>query len=175
MLTIEQFRTNFDPFPVPCLLEDLLMFESTSSREWYSRYFELSIVKREILKYHVPVKALSQFFGFGRNKDDSLYALWRYQEIPLDEAPVIYLNSEGEGSGVQASNLADFFMLLAFDQEPIFGVYSDPIGKDIKHTNRNTEFREWLEQRYHLHAAEYPNDVVLQARHRHPKVPLIGY
>ncbi|HVB62626.1 MAG TPA: hypothetical protein VNE61_15650 [Ktedonobacteraceae bacterium] len=171
-LTCERFRSNFGIYPVPDILKELLAFQEISS-QWYSWGFELSVITSEELQDHVPTEVVAQFLGFGHDGNYSIYALWKYKEMLLDEAPVVYFNSEGEGSGVQASNLADFFTLLAIDQEPIFGVYSEQAGKDIKHTNRNEEFREWLEQRYHLHADEHPNDMVQQARHRHPKVPLL--
>lgn len=171
-LPLEQFRANFAPYPVPRLLEELLAFQN-ASHEWYSLGFELNVITRDNLKHHVPAEVVHQFLGFGHDGTYCLYALWRYREILLDEAPIVYFNSEGEGSGVLANNLAEFFTLLAYDQEPIFGVYPERAEKDFEHTKRNAEFREWLEQRYHLHVAERPNDVVLQARHRHPAVPLL--
>jgi len=176
IITLDHFRTNFDPYPVPRILEDLLAFQN-SSQEWYSLGFELNVVKRSSLKHHIVAEATPQFFGFGQDGNQSLYALWRYKEMPLDETPVVYLNSEGEGSGVWANNVAEFMTLLAYGTEPILGVYPDQAeaNEDIKHARRNQEFREWLEQRYQLHASEHPNEVVLQARHRYPKVPLIGY
>jgi hypothetical protein len=93
--------------------------------------------------------------------------------MPLEEAPVVYLNTEGEGSGVQASNLAEFFTLLADDQGPVFGMYSELLSKEREHTKRKREFLIWLEQHYHLHATEHPNDIVRLACLRHPPVPLI--
>jgi hypothetical protein len=172
VLTLEQFGANFAPYPVPSLLEELLAFQNASA-EWYAGYFELDVVKRDSLKHHIREEALPQFFGFGRERDGSLYALWRYKEIPLEEAPVVYLNSEGEGSGVQANNLAEFFTLLATDQDPAFGMYAERSSQEREQTKRNPEFLRWLEQRYHLQAAEYPNEVVRKARLRYPAVPLL--
>ncbi len=171
-LALEQLRANFDPYPVPHMLEELLAFQIISP-EYYAGRFELEVIKREDLKHHIREEALPQFFGFGRESDDSLYALWRYKEMPLEEAPVVYLNTEGEGSGVQANNLAEFFTLLASDQRPVFGIYTELSPRERKHTKRNAEFLQWLEQRYHLQAAEHPNEVVRQARLRHPAVPLL--
>jgi len=93
--------------------------------------------------------------------------------MPLEEVPVVYLNSEGEGSGVQANNLAEFFTLLATDQDPAFGRYAERSLQDREQTKRNPEFLRWLEQHYHLQEAQYPNEVVRQARLRHPAVPLL--
>jgi hypothetical protein len=150
--TLDKLRANFDPYAVPYILEELLAFQNISL-EYYAGYFELDLVTRDDLKYHIREDALPQFFGFGREGDDSLYALWRYKEMPLEEAPVVYLNSEGEGSGVQASNLAEFFTLLATDQDPAFGRYAEQSSQDREQTKRNPEFLRWLEQRYHLHEA----------------------
>lgn len=175
-LTIEQFHANFDPYPVPRLLEDLLEFQNIS-QEWYSLGFELNVVKRSSLKHHILAEAIPQFFVFGHDGNQSFYALWRYKEMPADETPVIYLNSEGEGSGVLANNLAEFMTLLAYGTEPILGIYPDQAeaNEEIKYALRNQEFRVWIEQRYSLYVADHPNDMVQQARQRHPKVPLLVY
>ena len=173
-LTCERFRSNFGIYPVPDILKELLAFQEISS-QWYSWGFELSVITSEELQDHVPTEVVAQFLGFGHDGNYSIYALWKYKEMLLDEAPVVYFNSEGQGSGVLADNLAVFLALLAYGTEPIFGVYPNQAKADerIKHTGRNQEFRLWLEQRYHLHADEHPNDMVQQARHRHPKVPLL--
>lgn len=170
-LTLEQFRANFDPYAVPSLLEELLSFQNVSS-EWYAGYFELDVVTRESLKHHLREEALAQFFGFGRGGDASLYALWKYKEMPLEEAPVVYLNSEGEGSAVQANNLAEFFTLLATDQDPAFGQYVEQ-ASGREQTKRNPEFLRWLEQRFHLQEAQHPKEVVRQACLLHPELPLL--
>lgn len=171
-ISFEQFRTNFGTYPVPSVLESLLEFES-ASQEWYSTGFELDVLPQEVLKHHIKEEVISQFYYFGHDGNDSMYALWRYKEVPLDHAPVVYLSSEGEGSGVLADNLTEFLTLLAYGTEPIFGVYPLRTNEDMKYIKRNTEFRAWLDQKYHLRAAEHPNNVVQQARHRYPRVPLI--
>ncbi|SRR5258708_2363438 len=171
-LTLGQFRINFGQYPVPSLLENLLAFQNASP-EWYSLGFELSTISQKDLRHHVSEEVISQIFGFGHDGNYSIYALWRYKEMSLDEAPVVYFNSEGQGSGMLANNLTEFLRLLAYDEEPILGVYPDRAEDDNEHTKRNAEFRVWLEQHYHLHVAKHPNDVVLQARRHHPAVPLI--
>ena len=69
-------------------------------------------------------------------------------DMPLVEAPIVYFNSEGEGSGVLAYNLPEFLTLPAYDKEPIFGVYPERVDHDSEHTERNEEFRLWLEHHY---------------------------
>ncbi len=170
VLLLDQFRNNFGAYPVPRMLEDLLAFQN-SSNEWYTGGFELDEISQGALKAHIKEERVSQFLGFGHDANYSLYALWRYQEMPLEEAPIVYLNSEGQGSTVFANNLAEFFILLAWDEEPIFGKYSTR-EDDIEHTPRNQAFRRWLAERYHLQAASEPNEIVRKARLQHPQLPL---
>lgn len=170
--SLEEFRNNFGIYQIPDALEALFVFDAPP-REWYSGRFELAAISKENLLDHVKEDHLSQFFGFGHDGNYSLYALWRYKEVPLDDAPVVYLNSEGEGSTILANNILEFFTLLARDESPIFGKYSEKDDRAIKHTVRNQEFREWLEQRYHLRPAENPNDVIRQASRQHPSLPLV--
>ena len=124
VLTLETFRENFKPYPVPRLLEHLLAFQNTS-RDHYSWDFELAVLPQENFKHDVVPEAIPQFFGFGHDASYSFYALWPYKDIPLDEAPVVYFNSEAEGSGVLANNLTEFLTLLAWGQEPILGIYPE--------------------------------------------------
>jgi len=170
-LPFDQFRTNFGAYPIPSLLIELLTFQNIST-EWYSDGFELDVISQEDFKHHIKEENLPQFFGIGHDANNSIYALWRYNNIPLEEAPVVYLSSEGFGSGIFANNLAEFFTLLACDEEPILGVYSEKPKKDLEHSPRNQEFRIWLAERYHLQAASKPNEIVWKARSQHPKLPL---
>jgi len=172
-LPLEQFRTNFGPYPVPPILAALLAFEN-ASRDWYSWGFELDLIPQEVLKYDVKEEAISQFVGFGHDGNYSIYALWRYKDIPLEEAPVVYLNSEGEGSGVFSNHLSEFLTLLVRDEEPRFGIYPEKTEEEIEHSSRNRAFREWLEQHYHIQAATHPNEVVRNARLWHPALPLLS-
>ncbi len=171
MLDSEQFSHNFALHPVPSMLEDLLIFQNLSQK-WYSWGFELDAVSQEKLKAHVKEENISEFFCIGRDRRASLYALWCYKDIPLDEAPVVYFDSEGEGSGVLASTLLEFFTLLAYDDSPFVGRY-EAEGLGIGPSPRNQEFRDWLEQHYHLHAAEEPNAIVQRARSHYPALPLL--
>jgi len=171
VLTLELFRENFKPYPVPRLLEHLLAFQNTS-RDHYSWGFELARLPQDELRDHVVPEAISQFFCFGHDGTYSLYALWRYKEIPLDEAPVVYFNAEAEGSGVLASTLLEFLTLLALDKEPNLGKY-EAGGLGIGPSPRNQELRDWLELHYGLHAAEEPNAIVQRARSQYPALPLL--
>jgi hypothetical protein len=171
-LMLDQFSRNFGVYSIPNVLKELLDFQN-ASHAWYSKGFELSIIEQEELREHVTEEKISQFLGFGHDANYSIYALWLYQDVPLEEAPVVYFNSEGEGSTVFAQNLFEFFRLLARDEEPIFGKYSEKEDGEIEHTARNREFRTWLNERYHLQMASRPNEIVRIAQLHHPKLPLI--
>jgi|SRR5579875_3240475 len=171
MLELEQFSRNFAPHSVPAVLADLLAFQNMS-RKWYSWGFELDAIPQEKLNAYVNEKSISEFFCIGRDGRDSLYALWRYKDIPLGEAPVVYFDSEGEGSGLLASNLLEFLTLLAHDDSPFLGRY-EAEGLTTEHSPRNQEFRDWLELHYGLHAAEDPNAIVQRARSQYPALPLL--
>lgn len=170
-LNIDQFSANFGTNPLPAVLEALLAFQN-SNREWYSWGFELDSIPRKALNAHVKEEVIPQLFAFGRDRNYSIYALWCYQDVPLEKVPVVYLNSEGEGSGVLANDLSEFLMLLACDEEPRFGVYSQEIDDEIEHSIGNQAFRTWIDQQYHLRVAAQPNEIVQNARLQHPALPL---
>lgn len=172
MLPLEQFQHNFGVYPVPQVLEALLAFQNASP-DWYSWGFELSLITREDLMAHVMEKEISQFLGFGHDGSYSIYALWMHQDIPLEKAPVVYFNAEGEGSGVIANNLMEFFTLLACDEEPRFGIYMSKAGNKTRHSKRNQEFRDWIAQKYHLYPSAQPNELVQHARKLYPELPLL--
>jgi len=90
----------------------------------------------------------------------------------LEDAPVVYLNSEAIGSSVLASTLREFLTLLARNEELTFGKFSEIPDAELEPAPRNQEFRVWLEQKYDLHVASQPNEVIQNARKHHPPLPL---
>lgn len=167
-LSLEQFRQNFGRYPIPQLLQDLLEFQNVSN-EWYSDSFELAVISKEGLKTYFGEneELLSRWIEFAHDGNDSSYALWLYREMPLESAPVVYFNSEGEGNTVVANNLAEFFTLLACDQEMVLGEYPET-DNDNEHTEMNQAFRVWIRERYQLEAVTHPNEVVQKAKRHHP-------
>jgi hypothetical protein len=125
-LSFERFQQNFKGHPVPELLKELVLFQNRVN-DWYSDSFELAIIPYNIFNtYVVEIDVLKQFIPFGYDGNRSDYALWLHKEEVLPEnAPIIYINSEGEGSTVLANTLQEFFLILAYDEEPIFGKYSE--------------------------------------------------
>ena len=171
VLTLDQFKNNFGEHPIPPMLVDLLAFQNASS-QWYSLCFELDIFPLEIFADHLQDEYASQFFCFGHDGNYSIYALWLYKDMPLEEMPIVYLNSEGEGSKVLASNLTEFLMLLARDEEPIFGEYSEKTDNEIEHSSRNQAFRDWLLEHYQIQASLNPTEIVRNAQKQYPSLLL---
>jgi hypothetical protein len=169
-LTLEQFSGNFREYPVPAILEDLFLFQEVSN-EWYSGGFELNEMPLENIKAHIDESLASQFFGIGHDANYSIYVLWLYKKAPLDEAPIVYLSSEGEGTSVLANTLTEFLTLLAWDEDPILGEYQENEA-EIEHTARNQEFRAWIQDKYYLQPTSKPNEVIRNARLSHPKLPI---
>lgn len=167
-LSFERFQQNFKGHPVPEALKELLLFQN-SVNDWYSGSFELDIMSYNIFNtYIVAIDILKQFLSFGHDGNGSDYALWLYKEEMLPEnAPIIYVNSEGEGSTVLANTLQEFLLILAYDEEPIFGEYSET-EEQIIHTPANHEFRTWLGKMYNVNLTASPIDIVQQARLQHP-------
>lgn len=84
----------------------------------------------------------------------------------------MYLNSEAEGSNVLVDTLREFLTLLARNEEPTFGKFSEIPDAELEPAPRSQEFRAWLEQKYDLHVASQPNEVIQNARKHHPPLPL---
>ncbi len=169
-LPFEQFRKNFGIHPVPHILQDLLHFQNMTT-EWYSDSFELASISKEGLKTYFgeDTEVLSQFIEFGQDGNGSTYALWLYKDTPLDDAPIVYFNSEGAENTVVADNLAEFLTLLAAYKELLLGSYSDG-DEDDPPTQGNREFRTWIREKYQLQAASNPNEIIQKAQKNHPNL-----
>lgn len=167
-LLLEQFRQNFDPHPIPQLLQDLLAFQNRSN-EWYSDHFELDVISKAGLKTYFGEneEVLAQFLEFGHTSDGSSYALWLYKDMLLEDAPIVYFDSDGQENTVVANNLSEFFTLLSSDEEVRCDLYAQT-EDDLEHTARNQEFRVWMWERYCLEVASDPNEVMLKAKQNHP-------
>lgn len=167
-LLLEQFRQNFDPHPIPQLLQDLLAFQNRSN-EWYSDHFELDVISKAGLKTYFGEneEVLAQFLEFGHYSDGSSCALWLYKDMRLEDAPIVYFDSDAQGDTVVANNLPEFLTLLAWDEEMRCG-WCSQTEDDLEHTARNQEFRVWIWERYHLKVASNPNEVIFKAKQNHP-------
>jgi hypothetical protein len=110
--------------------------------------------------------AASQFVIFGSDGTQSLYGFWRYDDQPLEQAPVVYLNGEGVRNTVLANDLTEFLSLLALGRERI-GSYrgwtDEPeCEKAIK------PFRKWLRDELGIAPPKNGLKIIERARAAHP-------
>ncbi len=120
-----------------------------------------------------------QFTMFARDRVGSLFGYWRYEEQPLDRAPLVYLHSEGADSTVLANTLDEFLALLAVGH-PRDSMFPAEEGEDDadeveeedgdNDADDTRQYREWLQAEMGI---ETPTRVeghriVEQARSAHP-------
>lgn len=108
--------------------------------------------------------AAGRFAVFGQGPDGSLYALWLYEGPDAFRAPVVLLDSEGDGNAVVAADARDFVRLLAIGySEP--GRYPTLEPDDAESAD---ELREWATETEGLDVPETAEALVAAARSRHP-------
>jgi hypothetical protein len=119
-----EYQLNFPPGArIPALLFELLRFENRSV-EWYSGHFQSTTWKYGNAAWCGGNRqAAEQIAVIGRGPDGSLYALWLYPGRTLDDAPVVFLGSEGTDNGLLADSLREFLAPLA--------VGADELGFDV--------------------------------------------
>ena len=165
-----EFQKNFpDGVSVPALLRELLIFQN-KSRDWYSGHFELD--SWEFGQSHWfggDRAAAEQFIVIGHGPDGSLYALWLYPGRTAENAPVVFLGSEGTDCGLIAENLAGFLSLLAIGSDELgFDISWGEIIEANPPAKRREEFREWLSASFGITQPGKPLEAVMEARSNHP-------
>ena len=112
--------------------------------------------------------AISQLAVFGSNSDGSLYALWLYGSQPANQAPVVFLGSEGVSNRVIASNLIEFIQLLMLGIDDL-GFLVDQPGWPTKNRRRDAQaFREWALRELGIDLHNDPEQLVQKAQAAHP-------
>src|SRR5206468_4338951 len=167
-------RTHFAPRPVPALLCELVAFD-TAGGGFFSGYFELtdSTGRSPANELLGPFDGGVEKFGaefdrelaiFGLDSDGSTYALWTYGDRTPEQAPVVYVNSEGDGSRVVADDLRAFLGLLLLDVSDVGRCFFDdePVGRE-----RHGAFVAWAAA-HGIRAPDDPDAVAELAASRHP-------
>lgn len=170
LVTEEEFRRNFPVgVSIPSPLGELLRFQN-KEREWYSGHFELD--KWPFGAAHWfggDRKAAEQFIIFGHGPDGSLYGLWVYPGRTVENAPVIFLGSEGTDCGLIAGNLKQFLALLAVGADELgFEISWGKVSEQDPPAKRLPEFRQWLRTSFGIAVPKNPLSVVAEARAEHP-------
>lgn len=166
----DEFQLNF-PADVraPEVLLALRRFQNQSN-DWYSGYFELGKWRfGDAAWFGGDAEAAQQFIVIGHGPDGSLYALWAYPGRTVENAPVVFLGSEGTDNCLLASSLRDFLALLAIGADELgFAVSSGGVEQADPPAPRLNEFRSWLDQSLGIVAPEVPNESIASARAMHP-------
>lgn len=147
--------------PLPEPLSALLRFQAADA-EPYHEGFELAEVDVRTLVPDPPPRDGRRLFPFGVNGLGGAFALWATAEQPLDEAPVVYIDPEGQDDMVVARNLREFLSWLALDQEDPANLV-DPADHEEKllergwtHAPRWPALVTWLREQFELRPPKDP-------------------
>jgi hypothetical protein len=165
MLSRANFQKNFpaDTDP-PCLLLRLLEYQNEIN-DFFSGHFEFAAAGADSVLswFDGDPDAASQFVPFGQDSDGSSYCYWLYGGRKVEEAPIVFLGSEGVNNTVLAENTRDFLYLLA--------VGYDELGfpfRQIEETDNLLHFRSWLEREFNIVPPEDGDKLIEKAKANHP-------
>lgn len=165
--THEQLKSKFAPYRVPKLLGALADYWEKHP-VYFSGSFEVDHDEWDGVRewFRGNEAGWSRVRPFGHDGIDGLFCLWFYEGRTADDAPVIYLGGEGEGTTVLADNFAEFLSLLATnrDWEPFDKDFCEPEENDEK---EHKAFLKFL-AKHEIHAAKNPLAAVKAARKKHP-------
>jgi hypothetical protein len=164
-MNISDFQKNFPDKSPPASLTKLLEFQSRSDR-FYSGHFELTAggPATALASFDNDAKAASQFILFGEEVDGSSFGFWLHDGCKLENAPIVFLGSEG-GGNVLANSVEEFLALLA--------VGADVAGSSDESDDpapRLGEFRKWLKKEFKIEPPANPGEIVFDAEGKHPSL-----
>ncbi len=113
-------------------------------------------------------EAADQFVIFAADRRLSLYGYWRHDHQALDEAPIVYLDSEATGNTVLTDTLDEFLGLLAL------GPGLAGLGKGwpeiVEKDEATRHYRAWLHDEAGIATpqAQDAHAIVGRARSAHP-------
>jgi hypothetical protein len=165
MRSLAAFQKNFPadtdiPYPL------LRLFDYQNEiNDFFSGHFEFAAESPDsVLKwFDGDGEAASQFVPFGQDSDGSSYCYWLYDGRKLEQAPIVFLGSEGVNNTVLADNTQDFLSLLA--------VGYDELGfpfRQVEETDNLLHFRSWLKREFGIVPPEDGEKLIEQAKANHP-------
>jgi hypothetical protein len=111
------------------------------------------------------------FMVFGGDSGGGTYALWLYEGRTIYDAPVVYLESEGQYCVVLASSLKEFIRLLMIGiEEPGYSIEVGDWKSNISETEATQQFSIWAQKRFGFSAPADPFEIVTPAREIHPNL-----
>lgn len=173
-----KLRRHFGKHEVPAQLAEL--FRLGAKGHFSSGDLELHDFEGEdVAQVHLghlhgdAVKVLgdevrAQLAFFARDADGSLYGLWFHDDRAVDEAPVVYVCSEGPGDAVLSNDLGEFLSLLRLDLEDVGLFFDLPREADQPPSKAHDKYLRWADKNAVPAAPTKPAAQVKQARAQHP-------
>lgn len=167
MLSRTEFQKNFPAGTNPPYLLLRLFDYQNEIDDFFSGHFEFVVEGADsVLTWFDGDKdAASQFVPFGQDSDGSSYCYWLYDGRKLEQAPIVFLGSEGVNNSVLADNTRDFLSLLA--------VGYDELGfpfRQVEETDNLLHFRSWLKREFNIMPPENGERLIEIARAKHPDI-----
>ncbi|HCL57844.1 MAG TPA: hypothetical protein DHW82_12675 [Spirochaetia bacterium] len=167
--TLDELKKCFYQYEVPQMLADLCEYWDKNPY-FFAGEFELQPDKYECAKawFQEKEKGYSRVLPFGVDGVGSLYAFWLYQDgITPSNAPIVFLDSEGEGSSVLAENFSDFMLILSSNRDYIGydSAFYEYAQENKKESNR---FRKWIKANYNLDFCNDPTPIMEKAKIKYP-------
>lgn len=114
-MTLQEFKTNFNNQDLPAEMQLLFDFQEKFGAETYVAGFGLLQNDKSGLRYGWSDNEdfLSQLMPFAEAGEGSIYCLWDNKTgQALNQMPIVYFDSEGEGENVIARNFLEFIQVL---------------------------------------------------------------
>ncbi len=169
----EGIEKAFGERAVPEVLLQLCEFDEAKDGS-FSGDFELSDTAPDYVDawFQGDEALTSHFIGFGIDGAQSPFALWLKDDtVTAENAPVVFLDGEFEGTRVLASNIKDFLGLLALNVDGLGYVEDWNLAAANKSTKKAPlAYRAWLKENVGIEAPADPVNAVRLARARHPDV-----
>lgn len=166
--TLKAMAAKFAPHKVPPLLAELCNY-SDKHPVFFCGSFEVDEDQYDGVKewFQGSEAGWSKVKAFGVDGIGSLYGIWLYDGRSSENAPIIYLGGEGEGTTVLASTWKEFLAILAANQE------WEPFDKSFfnageNNEEQNAEFAAWLKAAHGITPAQEPMAIMKKAKKEHP-------
>jgi hypothetical protein len=137
---------------------------------FFAGNFEVDEDQREAVLawFQGDARAAGEFLMFGHDGTGSLYGFWRHDGLPVQRAPVVFLDSEGARCRVLADDMKAFLGILALGKRDVGWTAEENGAFDVDDELRT--FRAWLSRELHVVPAADPKVTIAQAAARHPSL-----
>lgn len=166
--TLQSMQKKFGPHKVPKLLAALCNYWEKHP-EHSCGSFEIDEDKYDTLKdwFRGNEAGWSKVKLFGVDGIHSLYGIWLYDGRKSENAPIVYLGGEGEGTTILASTWEEFLSILAANQEwgPFDKKFFDATANNEE---QNATFAAWLKAEHGIAPAKNPAAIMQKAKKEHP-------